>query len=442
MPPTAQYFWCFRRFRCPDYLYLSLLITLTLSACDRRAQEQSQKQGQEQEQSQELGSVDSERALAQVGLTGADQPDRARETFEFFRGLMGTRFSIQLIGYDRHAARFAARSAFNEIDRIETLVSSWKPDSEIGRVNQRAGGELTEISLETAWLLCSSARVSRETSGVFDITWAALKGLWDFRRAVIPPHEQLLRRLRDVGISQLRILEASREPQALIAAHVTRQVNLPAACNHIDTTRPPPPPWSRFKSDPSRVPVEWSLRWRAGLSNPRARIDLGGIAKGFAVDQAARVLTRLGYHDFLIDGGGDLLVNGRALNESPWSVAIQHPRSDRAWGRAWIPPGWSVVTSGDYERYFIADRQRYHHIIDLRTGYPAQGNVAVTVFARSALLADAYATALFVLGPREGLAVAELTPQLEAVFFTPTGEVLTTAGADLFLHQTQRSWRE
>ena len=367
--------------------------------------------------------------LKRAALVGARDPAKKLEIFRFFKYLMGTKFTIQLLGYDQLTAQAAARAAFNEVARVEHLVSSWRADSEIGVLNRAAGIESVSLSLESAWLLCQSRSISRLTRGAFDVTWAALKGLWDFRNARMPEHKLLQKRLRSVGMKHLTLELTSEVDQAEQPLD---------ACRSLYTSRLPPF-WSRFTSDP---PALWSQKWKGYLKLKTARVDLGGIAKGFGVDQAARVLRRLGYQDFLIDGGGDLLASGRTLGGDPWSVGIAHPRAKATWGRLWIPSGWSVVTSGDYERYFIRDQVRYHHIIDLRTGYPGRGSVSVTVIARSAMLADAYATGLFILGPREGLALAESLPDLEAIFFTPTGEVISTEGARVFSHDLKTRWSQ
>ena len=397
--------------------------------------------------------------LRQAAHIGERDPRKPQREFRFFQSLMGTQFNIQLVGYDQLTAQAAARAAFNEVRRVEHLVSSWRENSDIGRLNRFAGERSVNLSVETAWLLCHSRSISTLTRGAFDITWAALKGLWDFRHNRMPDHDILQRRLRSVGIQHLKIsreaisdteiLQTSIEPSKEMKNRSKLEPEFKSTLRVRESppqdlcqdliAKPLPPAWSKFKPDP---PSEWAQKWSGQLMMKSAQVDLGGIAKGFGVDQAARVLRRLGYQDFLIDGGGDLLASGRSLGGDPWSIGIAHPRTNATWGRLWIPSDWSVVTSGDYERYFIDDQVRYHHIIDLRTGYPARGSVAVTVIAKSAMLADAYATGLFVLGPREGLALAESIPDLEAIFLTPIGEVITTEGAQVFSHDLKPRWRE
>jgi thiamine biosynthesis lipoprotein len=147
--------------------------------------------------------------------------------------------------------------------------------------------------------------------------------------------------------------------------------------------------------------------------------DLGGIAKGAVVDLTAEYLLDRGYEDFLIDAGGDILVSGLKQGRTPWRIAIRHPRDSQAvvgvlaFGRK--DERIAVVTSGDYERYFEQDGKRYHHILDPRSGYPADQLASVTVIAPTCALADALSTAAFVLGPQEGLELLDEFPDAEGL---------------------------
>ncbi len=344
----------------------------------------------------------------------------------FFQEIMGTRFQVQLIAIDRQTALSVARASFNEARRIEHLMSSWRKESEIGQINTFAGKKQLSISYETAWLLCKAKHLSTLTRGSFDITWASLKGLWNFKTQQIPKHETLLSRLKAVGSNKY------------IALTIKDQQGMDRSCEALLSLSSPHPIWTRFELQP---PVEWNWSFKAQLTHAQSQIDLGGIAKGFAVDSMARLIKHLGYTDFIVDGGGDLLVVGRDQKQEPWQVGIQHPRHDQLWGSLWVPSGWSVVTSGDYERFFYHNEQRYHHIIDLRTGYPAQGSVAMTVIAQNALMADVLATALFILGPYEGIALADSISGVEALCFTPSGEVVFTQGAHIFSPNLTNRWK-
>jgi thiamine biosynthesis lipoprotein len=354
---------------------------------------------------------------------------------EYFTQAMGTRFSLTLIGHDYGEGLMLARAAFAEVERIERRVSSWREHSEIGRLN-RAEGDPSPLSAESWWMLERAQHLNALTHGAFDVTWAALKGAWNFRRAVVPPHAELLERLSHVGRSQLTLTP----PPA------------PLDLTHPQLTLPPAPLWARDL--PADHPVKGALsalstedktsKTSAELYQARlasgASVDLGGIAKGYALDSAARLLRRFGARRFLLDGGGDLLAYGEGPS-GVWRAGVRHPRREGLWCSLSIPDGWSVVTSGVYERFFMSEGQRMHHIIDLRTGYPAQASVSLTLVAREATLADALATGLFVLGPKEGLSVVERLEGVEALWMTPTGEVVVSEGFDRFAPSLPSRWR-
>jgi thiamine biosynthesis lipoprotein len=155
--------------------------------------------------------------------------------------------------------------------------------------------------------------------------------------------------------------------------------------------------------------------------------DLGGIAKGYAVDLGAETLRRLGFKSAIINAGGDLSLIGKRTDGRPWRIAIRHPRQHDGFIGYLDLEDVCVATSGDYERYFIFDGRRYHHILDPRTGMPGSASSGVTVVASRSCLSDALATGLFLLGPGEGLAVVEAYEGIEAVFVDATGESLAVS---------------
>ena len=273
----------------------------------------------------------------------------------------------------------AVNRAFQEVDRIERLMSEWRPDSEISAVNGAAGQQPVVISQETFDLLTQAVELSARTNGAFDVTWAALRGQWDFKAQPpkLPDAEALDDALRRTGWRKLKLDAATRT---------------------------------------------------AFLTQRGMAIGLGGIAKGHAIDRAADVLRRAGLRRFIVDGGGDIYVAGEKANGVPWRLGVQDPRDPKQLIGALEVRDAALVTSGDYERYFEVGGRRYHHIIDLKTGYPAERSRAVTVRARNATLADALATALFVLGPKRGIAVANSMEGVEAAIVGPDGRLHTTEG--------------
>lgn len=303
-----------------------------------------------------------------------DAPGAARLVHED-RVLMGTQFGIQVVGDDESAARAAIEAAFEEVERIEALLSEWRETSEISAVNRGAGGDPVAVGPELLEVVERSIGASELTGGAFDITFAGCGRLWSFREPRVP------------------------DPAELIACL----------------------PWVDFRKievDPKRSTVR--------LPAPEMRIGIAGIGKGWGVDRAAAVLERHGIARYLVDGGGDIRVMGSNVGR-PWSVGIAHPRQGGLYGSIDLDRG-AVVTSGDYMSFFERDGVRYHHILDPATGGPARGVQAVTVLAPEATEGDALATGLFVLGPDRGLALVERLDGVEALFFDADSAVRTSSG--------------
>ena len=154
-------------------------------------------------------------------------------------------------------------------------------------------------------------------------------------------------------------------------------------------------------------------------------IDLGGIAKGYAVDRALRVLKAAGVSSSLVDAGGDIGLLGSKPNGAPWRIGVQHPRDMREMIAVIEIDSGSVATSGDYERFFEHEGRHYHHILDPRSGYPARGLVSVTIIAPTCGLADALSTAVFVLGPEAGMQLLRRLPQAEGLLIAEKEGKLT-----------------
>jgi len=293
------------------------------------------------------------------------------------RDLMGTVFEVLAVAPETPATLSAIDAAFDEVARLEEMMSEWRPSSEISRVNDAAGRAPVRVDRELLDVIRESLRIARLSHGKFDITWAALRGLWDFNAA------------------------DPRPPSRAEAAGRARLVR-----------------WQDVALDEATGTV--MLR-RAGMA-----IGLGGIAKGYALDRAAAILEARGLHDFVIYGGGQVLLRGQK-GDRPWRVGIQHPRRPGVYFAYFSPGPGSVATSGDYEHAFLHEGVRYHHILDPATGYPSYASVAVTVVAPTALAADAIDTALFILGPEEGQRVAR-AEGVEALFIDPQMRIITTRG--------------
>ena len=277
---------------------------------------------------------------------------------------MGTTVSIATFtteAMSEEAIRPKLQKALDEIRRLQALMTTWSEDSEISRINAAAGKEAVKVGPETFAVIEKSLWIGKESEGVFDITFEAMKGLWKF----------------DEGAEdRIPSKEAIDKARALIDY---RQISI----------------------DPKARTVK--------LGKPGMRMNLGGIAKGYAIDAASRVLKAEGIQGFFAQAGGDLYVEGAKPDGSKFKVGIRDPRGKNAWDYFALleVEDHAFSTAGDYERTFVKDGKRYHHIIDPRTGFPATACRSVTVWAEDALTADAIDDAVFILGPEKGLALIE-----------------------------------
>lgn len=296
-------------------------------------------------------------ALVLAAAAAVAAPAAATEArwAERARGLMGTRFYLKA-RLDLPGQEAALDHALDRVDALERLWSPWIASSDVARVNA-AGGAAVPVAAETIALASRSLALCRASGGTFDPTFFALHGLWQLdARPFRPPTPAAIRaRLDAVGCHQLEI-------------------------------------------DPPRR----TLR----LRHPGARLHFGANAKGTALDAAAAVLREAGLRDFVVDGGGDLVVSGQGP-QGPWRVGVQDPNAARGTNLGAVALGdGGVATSGDYERGVTHQGRRYHHLLDPRTGRPAsqsrQVSVVVPAGPHAGEEADALATALFVLGPRQG----------------------------------------
>jgi thiamine biosynthesis lipoprotein len=293
---------------------------------------------------------------------------------------MGSTLQVTLWTADDPGAMAASEAVFAEFDRLDRLMSVWKEGSDVQRLNMAAGDRPVQVSAETLEVLTIARQVSEWTGGKFDVTFGALSGLWKFDQDQddgIPARAAVAARLPDVDYASLEI-DAARRTAFLL---------------------------------------------RRGM-----RAHLGGIGKGYAIDRAAAILRGRGFNDFMIQSGGDLFVSGRR-GDRPWRVGIRDPRgpADRSFAALDLTNG-TFSTSGDYERFFLRDGRRYHHILDPDLGEPARGCRSVTIVAGTAVMADGLSTGVFVLGPEKGMALIERLPDVEGVIVTADNRVLVSSG--------------
>ncbi len=300
--------------------------------------------------------------------------------------------SIQLELPDTPGARQGADAVFAVFDSVDTEMSEWKPTSTVSAINRSAGGAPVRVSAGLLEVLAVGREIGERSSGAFDVTWAALWGVWDFVAVSprVPPPEAIDRALARVNYRKLEI-------------------------DH--------------------------LRGTVRLSEPGMKIGLGGIAKGYALKRSAAVLRERGIHNFILSAGGQVYAGGRK-GDRRWVVGIRDPRGapDDHFALVEVHDA-SMSTSGDYERFFIKDGARYHHILDPRTGRPAAGLRSATVVASDPVLADALSTAALVLGPAAAMDLVRSYAGTEAILVDNAGGLHISAGLSqrLRLERTPRT---
>lgn len=296
------------------------------------------------------------------------------------RQMMGTVFIITTSASDEATAAPAIAAAMDEIARLEAVLSEWQSTSEISQINAASGDHAVHVGADTLAVVRTALDVSRASDGLFDLSWAALRGLYEFRPGY--PH---------------------RTPTPKQITKQTRLVN-----------------WRDIVVNEQASTV--FLR-RKGMA-----LGTGGIGKGYALDRAGAVLERAGIHNYMIFGGGQVQVKGRKSGRG-WRVGIQHPREESTF--AFVESdGGSISTSGDYEHFYIEDGKRWHHILDPRTGNPATASIAVTVVAKNGMLADALTKPCFIRGAEACAAFFREHPEFgaEALVVGPDYRLYYTPG--------------
>jgi thiamine biosynthesis lipoprotein len=303
-------------------------------------------------------------------------PAQARWLSRQVDGIMGTRIYVEIWSDDDTKGEAAIDAVMDEMRHIDDSMSTYKPTSEVSKVNALAAQQAVPISQELFKLLTTALEYSRITEGAFDITYASVGYMYDFRERKRPSEQQI---------------------QAALPAISYQHVILDAAAQTVH------------------------------FSQPGVRIDLGGIAKGYSVDCGIEILQRLGYTHALVNAGGDSRVIGDRFGR-PWIVGIRHPdHPDQVITRIPLVDA-AFSTSGDYERFFDENGVRYHHIIDPHTGHSASKVRSATVIAPTATRTDGLSKTAFVLGPEEALRIYNQLDDVDAVLVTPAGKILYSKG--------------
>jgi len=287
----------------------------------------------------------------------------AQQIYKGKKSLLGSPFEITVVATDSIQANQFIAMAFEEVTRIEYLISDWIPTTQISNVNQQAGIAAVKVDLEVFELVERAMRISKLTDGAFDISYASMDRIWKFDGSMktMPTPEAIKNSVAKVGYKHI-ILDAN----------------------------------------------ETSIF----LEKEGMKLGLGGIGQGYIADKIKELLQKNGCTSGLVNVSGDINTWGKQPNGTDWSVGIINPMNKNKVFATFPLHDSAVETSGSYEKYVTFNGKRYSHIIDPRTGYPATGIVSVSVFAKRTELADALATGIFVLGVEVGL---DLVNQLKGI---------------------------
>ena len=292
-------------------------------------------------------------------------------------GVMGTRITVELWSDDRARAEAAIDAVLDQMHHVDDVMSTYKPESEISQVNARAAQGPMNISKELFDLLVTAKEYSVLTDGAFDITYASVGYLYDFRKHQRPDEKQIKRALPAVSY---------------------RHIILDTAAQTVK------------------------------FSQPGVRIDLGGIAKGYAVDRGIDALKARGVTRAYVGAGGDSRILGDRFGK-PWMVGIRDPQKGEGEVITRIPlTDAAISTSGDYERFFDEDGVRYHHIIDPHTGHSASKVRSVTIIGPYATRTDGLSKTAFVLGPEKAMEIYNRIDDIDAVIVRLDGSVIYSKG--------------
>jgi thiamine biosynthesis lipoprotein len=318
-------------------------------------------------------------AVAALAIACLGQPAHADWVRRVTDGIMGTRITVELWSDDNEKAESAIDAVLDEMRHIDETMSTYKPTSEISRVNAQAADAPMHISKELFDLLVTARQYSVLTEGAFDITYASVGYMYDFRKHVRPSEDQIGKALPAVNYRHVLL-------------------------------------------DPKNQTVKFTQKG--------VRIDLGGIAKGYAVDGGIDVLKARGFTRAYVSAGGDSRIIGDRFGK-PWMVGIRDPRKGEGEVITRIPlVDAAISTSGDYERFFDEDGVRYHHIIDPHTGHSASKVRSATVIGPYATRTDGLSKTAFVLGPEKAMEIYNRIDDIDAIIVKLDGTVIYSKGIE------------
>ena len=295
--------------------------------------------------------------------------------FEDSQAVMGTRVHAELWADDGAVARRVLGAILGEMQRIEAAYSPYLAESELSQLNQHAASGWMQVSAELFDLLEKSRQVSQMTHGAFDITYASAGRYYDYREGIRPDEELLASAIKAINY---------------------RYVELD--------------------------PVAGSVRY----ARSEVYVDLGGIAKGYAVGRCIAIMVDAGVEHGSVTAGGDSRILGDRRGQ-PWTVGVRDPRQEDAMVAVLPLTDTAVSTSGDYERFFDEDGIRYHHILDPSTGDSARASWSVTILGPETTFTDALSTSVFVLGPEQGMELVDRLPGIDAIIIDANGDLRYSA---------------
>ena len=296
--------------------------------------------------------------------------------------LMGSRFDISVIATSEQDANNYIDLAIAEIERIENLISSWNGHSETSKINQNAGIKPVKVSAELFDFIHRSLQISKITEGAFDISYASMDNIWKFDGSMtkMPSAESIKKSVEKVGYHNI-VLDYNKQTVFLKVKGM--------------------------------------------------KIGFGAIGKGYAADMAKKLLQNRGVKAGLINASGDLNCWGKQPDGISWKVGITNPLNKNKMYSWFDLDNQAVVTSGNYEKFVQFDEKKYSHIINPKTGYPANGIISATVFAPKAELADALATSVFVIGTSVGIDMINQIKGVECIITDDENKVHSSKGIQL-----------
>lgn len=304
-----------------------------------------------------------------------NQPSYA-EWFKADRAIMGTAIHVELWHSDKTIAEKNIKRIFTEMRRIDSLMSPFKKESELNLINNQAAKRPLKISTELFNLIEQSIKFSKLSDGAFDITFASIGQLYDYRKKITPGAKEISVNLKAINYKNIKL---NQNKQTIF------------------------------------------------FTQAGTRIDLGGIAKGYAVDNAIKMLQKQGITQAMVSAGGDTRIIGDK-NGRPWFVGIRHPRKKNASAVILPLSQTAISTSGDYERYFIKDNIRHHHIIKPGTGDSARELRSVSILGPDSTTTDALSTTVFILGLEAGMKLVASLPNIEAIIIDNNGQMHYSTG--------------